>query len=78
MYSDYKTYLILFGGVFALSTSAIFVKIADAPSAIIAFYRLLIAGAVLVPFCLLSSKSRFEITAFQRRQWRQIISAGFF
>lgn len=39
MYSNLKTYLILFGGVFALSTSAIFVKIADAPSSVTAFYR---------------------------------------
>ena len=31
MYSNFKTYLILFSGVFALSTSAIFVKLADAP-----------------------------------------------
>ncbi len=37
MYSNLKTYLILFIGVFALSTSAIFVKIADAPAPIIAF-----------------------------------------
>ena len=78
MYSDWKTYLILFGGVFALSTSAIFVKIADAPSAIIAFYRLLIAGVVLLPFFLLSSKSRLEIAVLQAREWRQIIAAGLF
>ena len=37
MYSNLKTYLILFGGVFALSTSAIFVKLADAPSGVTAF-----------------------------------------
>ena len=52
MYSDFKTYLILFGGVSALSTSAIFVKIADAPSSVTAFYRLFMAGAVLLPFFL--------------------------
>ncbi|MBQ2114488.1 MAG: EamA family transporter, partial [Selenomonadales bacterium] len=63
---------------FALSTSAIFVKIADAPSAIIAFYRLLIAGVVLLPFFLLSSKSRLEIAVLQAREWRQIIAAGLF
>ncbi|MBQ2114553.1 MAG: DMT family transporter, partial [Selenomonadales bacterium] len=78
MYSDWKTYLILFGGVFALSTSAIFVKIADAPSAIIAFYRLLIAGVVLLPFFLLSSKSRLEIAVLRAGEWRQIIAAGLF
>ncbi len=60
MYSNLKTYLILFGGVFALSTSAIFVKIADAPSAVTAFYRLFIAGAVLLPAFLCSKTSRTE------------------
>ncbi|MED1013669.1 EamA family transporter, partial [Bacillus mycoides] len=40
MKSPILSYFILFFGVFALSTSAIFVKIADAPAAITAFYRL--------------------------------------
>lgn len=78
MYSDRKTFLILFGGVFALSTSAIFVKIADAPSSVIAFYRLLIAGTVLVPFFLVSRKSRTEIGTLRATEWRQIIAAGAF
>lgn len=73
-----KTYLILFGGVFALSTSAIFVKIAEAPSPVIAFYRLLIAGLVLLPFLLLSKNSRQEIRQVSGRQWTQIVSAGLF
>lgn len=78
MYSTFKTYLILFGGVFALSTSAIFVKIAHAPSSVIAFYRLLIAGTVLLPFFLFSAKSRAEFKTLQTRQWLQIVSAGLF
>ena len=78
MYSDYKTYLILFGGVFALSTSAIFVKIADAPSAVIAFYRLLMAGMVLLPFFLLRGESRAELHTLRPKEWRQIVSAGLF
>jgi len=76
MYSNIKTYLILFAGVFALSTSAIFVKIADAPSSVIAFYRLLIAGTVLLPFFLCSRKCRAEFRTIRPRQWRQILSAG--
>ena len=63
MYSNLKTYLILFGGVFALSTSAIFVKIADAPSAVTAF-------------C--SHTSRREVRTMEKRQWMQIFSAGLF
>ena len=73
-----KTYMILFGGVFALSTSAIFVKIAEAPSPVIAFYRLLIAGLVLLPVFLLSKNSRSEIKTINGKQWGQIVSAGLF
>lgn len=78
MYSNLKTYLILFGGVFALSTSAIFVKIADAPSAVTAFYRLFIAGVVLLPAFLCSRTSRREVRTMEKRQWMQIFSAGLF
>ena len=55
MQGKLKTYLILFAGVFALSTSAIFVKLSAAPSAVTAFYRLLFAGCMLLPFFLLGS-----------------------
>ncbi len=78
MYSNIKTYLILFGGVFALSASAIFVKIADAPSSVTAFYRLLIAGLTLFPFFLFSTKCRTEFRTLSKNQWMQIISAGLF
>ena len=77
MYSKAKTYLILFGGVFALSTSAIFVKMANAPSAVVAFYRLLLAALILLPFLLLSKIHRAEAKALRSRQWLQIFSAGF-
>ena len=78
MYSTTKTYIILFAGVFALSTSAIFVKIAEAPSAVIAFYRLLIAGLVLLPLLLFSKHSRIELQQLTLKQGKQIIAAGFF
>ncbi len=78
MYSNIKSYLILFGGVFALSASAIFVKVADAPSSVIAFYRLLIAGVTLFPFFLFSTKCRTEFRTLSKNQWIQIISAGLF
>ena len=78
MHQKLKTYQILFGGVFALSTSAIFVKIADAPAAVTAFYRLLFAGGMLLPFFLLSKKSRSEAMAIRPRQWLQIFCAGLF
>ena len=78
MYSTTKTYLILFAGVFALSTSAIFVKLADAPSTVIAFYRLLIAGLILLPCLLTSTNSRNEANSLSILQWKQITAAGLF
>lgn len=78
MHAKLKTYLILFLGVLALSTSAIFVKLSNAPSAVTAFYRLLFAGGMLAPFFLLNKKSRSEAMAIRRRQWMQIICAGLF
>ena len=61
MYSNLKTYLILFGGVFALSTSAIFVKLADAPSGVTAFYRLFLAALALLPFLLFRNLDSIQI-----------------
>ena len=78
MGSKLKTYLILFAGVFALSTSAIFVKLSSAPSAVTAFYRLLFAGYMLLPFFLLRKNSRAEAAAIRPGQWGQIIFAGLF
>lgn len=78
MHSRLKIYSILFGGVLALSTSAIFVKIADAPSSVTAFYRLILAAVVLTPLFLLSRQSRSEIKMLRKKQWIQILSAGFF
>lgn len=78
MGSKVKTYLILFLGVFALSTSAIFVKLSAAPSAVTAFYRLLFAGCMLLPFFLLRRESRAEAIAIRPKQWGQIICAGLF
>jgi len=76
MYSKSKTYLVLFGGVLALSTSAIFVKLADAPSPVIAFYRLLLAALILLPFLVLSADCRAEVKNLHPRQWAQVAAAG--
>ena len=78
MYSKTTTYLILFAGVFALSTSAIFVKLADAPSAVIAFYRLLIAGLMLFPLLAFNKTARQELVNLHSDQWKQITAAGIF
>ena len=76
--NNIKTYLILFGGVFALSTSAIWVRLAGAPSGVTAFYRLGITAAVLLPFFLLSKSCRAEVKALRRGQWLEIAAAGAF
>lgn len=78
MYSNLKTYLILFGGVFALSTSALFVKLAAAPSGVTAFYRLFLAAVALLPFFLLRKAERRQVKTLTKTQWGQIIAAGLF
>jgi len=48
-------------GVIAVSTSAIFIKLSTAPSAVIAFYRLFIAAALMSPFIHLKGRSGFGL-----------------
>lgn len=74
--NNIKTYLILFGGVFALSTSAIWVRIAEAPSGVTAFYRLAITAVVLLPFFLRSGRCRAEVRNLRRSQWLRTLAAG--
>ena len=76
--NNLRTYLILFGGVFALSTSAIWVRLAGAPSGVTAFYRLAITAAALLPFFLLSKSCRQEVKALRRGQWVRTMAAGAF
>ncbi|MEK4170454.1 DMT family transporter [Lysinibacillus sp. FSL L8-0312] len=71
-------YISLFFAVFALSTSAIFVKLADAPPAITAFYRLFFALLVLLPFLLAQKGLRQEMTSFSKKQWGLGILSGLF
>lgn len=74
---DIKNYVALFFGVLALSTSAIFVKLSDAPSPVTAFYRLLFTALALLPFLVFSEKKRREFAALGRRQVTSIILTGF-
>lgn len=73
-----RAYLILFGGVLALSTSAIWVRLAHAPSAVTAFYRLFLTALMLLPFLLCSPKHRSEVMRIHGKEWARIFSAGFF
>lgn len=72
------SYLVLFFGVFTLSTSAIFVKLADAPAAITAFYRLFFATIMLLPFLLISKKNRNELYSLSKKQWGFGLLSGIF
>ncbi|QWG63660.1 DMT family transporter [Bacillus mycoides] len=78
MKSPILSYFILFFGVFALSTSAIFVKLADAPAAIIAFYRLLFATVILLPLLLFNKRNRNELKTLSKKQWGFGFLSGLF
>ncbi|NWK69855.1 DMT family transporter [Bacillus paramycoides] len=78
MKSPTLSYFILFFGVFALSTSAIFVKLADAPAAIIAFYRLLFAALILLPLLLFNKNNRNELKTLTKKQWGFGFISGLF
>ncbi|WP_144505564.1 DMT family transporter [Bacillus mycoides] len=78
MKSPILSYFILFFGVFALSTSAIFVKIADAPAAITAFYRLLFATVILLPFLIFNKNNRSELRSLSKKQWGFGLLSGLF
>ena len=76
MVSGKKSYLILFLGVLALSSSAIWVRVASAPAEVVAFYRLFLTGIVLLPAMLLLRGTRREVRAIRQSQWRSIALAG--
>ncbi|MBO1001112.1 DMT family transporter [Pseudogracilibacillus auburnensis] len=78
MKSPLVSYVILFFGVFALSTSAIFVKLADAPATIIAFYRMFFATVILFPFLLINKKNRQELCLLSKKQWGLGLLSGVF
>lgn len=76
MQSVVVQYALLGMGVLLLSTSAIFVKMAEAPSGIIAFYRLLFTLAFLVPALLARKKEREQLVHLNGRQLRLAIVSG--
>ncbi|TDL72417.1 DMT family transporter [Rhodococcus qingshengii] len=78
MKSPLISYMTLFLGVFALSTSAIFVKLADAPATITAFYRMFFATVMLLPFLLVNKKNRKELCSLSKNQWRLGLLSGVF
>lgn len=71
-----STYLALVLGVIALSTSAIFVKIADAPSSVTAFYRLSFTALVLAPFLIFDRERCAELRSLKPGQIGPIVLSG--
>lgn len=67
MKSKVTSYIALFIGVLALSTSAIFVRLADAPSSIIAFYRLFFTAIMLIPFLIFNKSSLEELKTLSKK-----------
>ena len=63
-------------GVLFLSTSAIFVKLAEAPSGIIAFYRLLFTLCFLVPALLSRKREREQMCLLAGRQIKLAVVSG--
>ena len=63
-------------GVLFLSTSAIFVKMAEAPSGIIAFYRLLFTLCFLVPALLCRKKEQEQMLRLNGRQITLAVVSG--
>ena len=75
---NFSLYLILFIGVLALSTSAIFVKLSSAPAPIIATYRMIFTTFLLLPALFLRKGTFKEIQSLSRKQWLLGSLAGAF
>ncbi|HHV53317.1 MAG TPA: DMT family transporter [Synergistaceae bacterium] len=69
-------YVALALGIAAVSTGAIFVRLADAPATVTAAYRMGIASLLLAPFAL--ARARGEIARLGAAEWRAVLSAGVF
>jgi drug/metabolite transporter (DMT)-like permease len=69
-------YMALAIGVVTVSTSAIFVKLAEAPAGVIAFYRLLFSVLLIMPIFLY--KYMQELKVITKRDWIFSIVAGIF
>lgn len=76
MKTNIGLYLALLFGVFSLSTSAIFVRLANAPSAITAFFRLFFAAMILLPFLLSSKQNKRQLLSLSKKQWTLGILSG--
>ena len=72
----FNPYFALVIGIFAVSTGAIFARLADAPSLVIAAYRLGLASIVLAPITWW--RARDELLNLSMRELRLALISGFF
>jgi len=69
-----KAYIALIIGALSISTSAIFVKFTDAPSAVIAFYRLFFAVVFMTPLFIV--KHIHETKQMNKKDWAFAVLSG--
>ena len=74
--APFNPYLALIIGTIAVSTGAIFARLADAPSLVIAAYRVGIASLILAPITWW--KARDEIATLSKRDLKLAMLSGFF
>jgi drug/metabolite transporter (DMT)-like permease len=60
-------------GVLAVSSSAVLVRVADAPALALSFWRCALGALALAPFAL---RARRRAAPLERAQWRQLAGAG--
>lgn len=72
----FNPYIALTTGVIAISTGAILVRLADAPSLVIAAYRVGLAALILIPLAI--HTSRREILALNASDWKIAALSGLF
>jgi drug/metabolite transporter (DMT)-like permease len=70
------TYLVLISGILAISTGAIFARLADAPALVTAAYRVGLASIILVPLACIRAQD--ELRHLTLRDLRGVLLAGFF
>jgi len=70
------TFLVLFSGILAISTGAIFARLADAPSLVIAAYRVGLASLLLLPIAYY--KTLDELRNLSAKDLGSVALSGFF
>jgi drug/metabolite transporter (DMT)-like permease len=74
----FSLYLILFIGILAISTSAIFVKLSSAPAPIVATYRMMFSTILLLPALFFRKDTIYEIMNLSKKQLLLGIISGTF